>query len=208
MVRGDDRVDLALLTDGLARRARAGHHHRRGLPLLLHGQTQVHHRRHAGPRAVHAQHGHRRLDERSGHHPDRRPARRADADASATASSPSLLRHPPLVVAVNKMDLVDYSEDVYDDIVREYSDFVAKAGHPRHHVHSDQRPATGTTSSARSDKMPWYDGHTLLHILETVHVAADTQLRGPPFPGAVRDPARPGFPGLCRHDRVGRHPCR
>ena len=60
------------------RRARAGHHHRRGLPLLHHRQAQVHHRRHAGPRAVHAEHGHRRLDQRAGHHPDRRPARRAD----------------------------------------------------------------------------------------------------------------------------------
>jgi hypothetical protein len=45
-------------------RARAGHHHRRGLPLLQHRQAQVHRRRHAGPRAVHAQHGHRRLDGR------------------------------------------------------------------------------------------------------------------------------------------------
>ena len=41
--------------------ARAGHHHRRRLPLLRHAAAQVHHRRHAGPRAVHPQHGHRRV---------------------------------------------------------------------------------------------------------------------------------------------------
>ena len=45
-----------------ARRARAGHHDRRRLPLLPHAAAQVHHRRHAGPRAVHAQHGHRHVD--------------------------------------------------------------------------------------------------------------------------------------------------
>ncbi len=47
-----------------ALRARAGHHHRRGLPLLRDPAAQVHHRRHPGPRAVHPQHGHRRLDRR------------------------------------------------------------------------------------------------------------------------------------------------
>ena len=45
-----------------ARRARAGDHDRRGLPLLPHAAAQVHHRGHAGPRAVHAQHGHGRVD--------------------------------------------------------------------------------------------------------------------------------------------------
>ncbi len=60
-----------------ARRARAAHHHRRGLSLLRHAQAQVHHRRHPRPHPVHAQHGHRRLHGRAGHHPDRRAARRA-----------------------------------------------------------------------------------------------------------------------------------
>ena len=54
-----------------ARRARAGHHDRRRVPALLDAAAALHHRRHAGPRAVHAQHGHRRLDRRR-----RRRARR------------------------------------------------------------------------------------------------------------------------------------
>ncbi len=58
---GDD-VDLALLVDGLQGRARAGHHDRCRLSLFLHGQAQVHHRGHTGPRAVHPQYGHRRVD--------------------------------------------------------------------------------------------------------------------------------------------------
>ena len=64
-------------------RARAGHHHRRRLPVLLHRAAQVHRRRHPGPRAVHPQHGHRRLDGRPGRHPDRRAQGRADPDPAA-----------------------------------------------------------------------------------------------------------------------------
>ncbi len=65
------------------RRARAGHHHRRRVSLLLDRQAQVHRRRHAGPRAVHAQHGDGRLDRRSRRDPDRCAQGRADADAPA-----------------------------------------------------------------------------------------------------------------------------
>ena len=64
----------------LAIGARAGHHHRCGLSLFLHRQTQVHHRRHAGPRAVHPQHGHRRFHRAIGHPAGRCPQGRADPD--------------------------------------------------------------------------------------------------------------------------------
>ena len=67
-------------------RARAGHHHRRRLSLLLDRAAQVHRRRHAGPRAVHPQHGHRRLDRRRRRHPGRCAQGRADADAAAQLS--------------------------------------------------------------------------------------------------------------------------
>ncbi len=58
------------------------------------------------PRAVHAQHGHRRLDRRPGHHPHRRPQRRPDPDQRHGFIA-SLLGIRHVVVAVNKMDLVD-----------------------------------------------------------------------------------------------------
>ena len=87
-------LDFALLLDGLDRRARAGHHDRRRLPLLLDRPAQVHRRRHAGPRAVHAQHGHRRVDRRLRGHPDRRPQGRAHADAAPQLSRLAA-RHPP-----------------------------------------------------------------------------------------------------------------
>jgi hypothetical protein len=69
--------------------------------------AQVHRRRHAGPRAVHAQHGHRRLDRRSRRDPDRRAQGRADADPPPQLSRVAA-RHPHVVLAVNKMDLVGY----------------------------------------------------------------------------------------------------
>ena len=96
-------------------RARARHHHRRGLPLLRHAGPQVHHRRRAGPRAVHAQHGHGRLQRRR-----RRGAGRRDQAAMAGPRScellpqtrrhsllVNLLRVPSIVFAVNKLDAVD-----------------------------------------------------------------------------------------------------
>ena len=56
----------------------AGHYDRCRVPLFRHAQAQIHHRRYAGPRAVHAQHGHRRLDGQSGGDSHRRAQRRAD----------------------------------------------------------------------------------------------------------------------------------
>ena len=109
----------------------------------------------------------------------------------------SLLQIPHLVVAVNKMDLVDYSEDVYDDIVRDYSEFSQKLD-----IHDITfipiSALDGDNVTTRSEKMPWYDGHTLLHILETVHVAADKNFVDFRFP--VQNVIRPdldfrGFAG-------------
>ncbi len=77
------------------RRARAGHHDRRRLSLLREREAQVHRRRHAGSRAVHAQHGHRRLDRRPGRASGRCAQGRADPDAAAFLSRPAA-RHPAL----------------------------------------------------------------------------------------------------------------
>ena len=77
-----------------SRRARAGHHHRRRLPLLRDRQAQVHRRRHARPRAIYPQHGDRRLDRRPRHHPDRRAQGRAHPDPAPQPPRPPA-RHPP-----------------------------------------------------------------------------------------------------------------
>ena len=84
----DRRTDRFLaLHRRAARRARAGHHDRRRLPLLRDRAAQVHPRRHARARAVHAQHGDRRVDRRRRHPARRRPARRARSRRGATRAS-------------------------------------------------------------------------------------------------------------------------
>ncbi len=84
----------------------------------------------------------------------------------------SLLQIPHMIVAVNKMDLVDYKSDVYENIVEEYTDFARKLD-----IHDitfiPVSALKGDNVTTRSDKMPWYEGHTLLHILENVQVSSD-----------------------------------
>ncbi len=84
----------------------------------------------------------------------------------------SLLQIPHLVVAVNKMDLVNYDEEVFNRIVQEYREFSQKLD-----IHDitfiPVSALDGDNVTTRSANMPWYDGHTLLHMLENVHVDAD-----------------------------------
>jgi bifunctional enzyme CysN/CysC len=84
----------------------------------------------------------------------------------------SLLGIPHLVVAVNKMDLVEWRQDAYDAIVREYQAFSQKLDiHDITFIPLSARDGDNVTR--RSANMPWYQGQTLLHTLENVHVAAD-----------------------------------
>jgi bifunctional enzyme CysN/CysC len=93
----------------------------------------------------------------------------------------SLLRIPHVVVAVNKMDLVDYDESVFESIAAEYREFAAKL---------DVQDLTFIPLSAlKGDNvvepgpnMPWYRGATLLHHLEHVNVGSDRNLVDFRFP--------------------------
>jgi sulfate adenylyltransferase subunit 1 len=84
----------------------------------------------------------------------------------------SLLKIPHIIVCVNKMDLVNYDQKVFDKIVTDYSAFSAKL-----EVHDIQfvpiSALHGDNVVNRSEKMNWYDGATLLHILENVHIESD-----------------------------------
>ncbi len=84
----------------------------------------------------------------------------------------SLLQIPHLVVAVNKMDLVGYSEDVYKQIVADYNAFVSRLN-VRDVVYIPISALHGDNVVRQSDTMPWYDGTTLLHHLETVNIGAN-----------------------------------
>ncbi len=83
----------------------------------------------------------------------------------------TLLRIPHIVVAVNKMDLVDYDESIYDRIVDEYMGFVSKLN-PQGVTFIPVSALVGDNVVDKSANMPWYEGPTLLHHLEHVNVGA------------------------------------
>jgi sulfate adenylyltransferase large subunit len=93
----------------------------------------------------------------------------------------TLLRVPHLVLAVNKMDLVDYDQRVFERISEEFAAFAAKleigdlSFIPISALHGDN-------VVQRSEKMPWHDGPSLLHHLEHVHIASDRNLIDVRFP--------------------------
>jgi bifunctional enzyme CysN/CysC len=83
----------------------------------------------------------------------------------------TLLRIPHLVVAVNKMDLVEYNRDIYEAIVQEYTDFAHKLN-VQGVTYIPLSALKGDNVVDKSERMPWYDGSTLLHHLEHVNVGA------------------------------------
>ncbi len=93
----------------------------------------------------------------------------------------SLLRIPHLVVCVNKMDLVDWSEERFEEIKAEFREFATKL---------DVQDLTFIPVSAlmgdnvvdKSDNMKWYEGLPLLRFLEEVHIASDRNLIDARFP--------------------------
>ncbi|MDX6592390.1 MAG: bifunctional enzyme CysN/CysC, partial [Gaiellales bacterium] len=93
----------------------------------------------------------------------------------------TLLRVPHLVVAVNKMDLVDYANDVYEGIRDDFTSFAAKLEVPDLTV-IPISALRGDNIVSRSAAMPWYEGPSLLHHLEHVHVASDRNLIDARFP--------------------------
>ncbi|MEJ2749302.1 MAG: sulfate adenylyltransferase subunit CysN, partial [Anaerolineae bacterium] len=83
----------------------------------------------------------------------------------------NLLRIPHLMVAINKMDLVDYDQTVYDEIVQDYTEFSRKLN-VQDVTYIPVSALRGDNVVEKSAKMPWYDGPTLLHHLESVNVGA------------------------------------
>lgn len=87
----------------------------------------------------------------------------------------SLLRIPHLVVCINKMDLVDWSEERYEEIRSEYEDFAAKL-EIKDVTFIPMSALLGDNVVTRSEEMDWYQGSSLLHHLENVHIASDRDL--------------------------------
>lgn len=105
----------------------------------------------------------------------------------------SLLGIPHVVVCVNKMDLVEYNEAVYNKIVEDYEAFSSKLNV------KDIRfipisALVGDNVVNKSENMPWYEGGTLLHELENVHISSDLNHIDCRFPvQTVIRPHREGF---------------
>ena len=79
------------------------------------------------------------------------------------------------------MDLVDYSEEVFENIRREFGEFATKLNVPDL-TFIPVSALKGDNVVTRSENMPWYEGSSLLHHLETVHVASDRNLVDARFP--------------------------
>jgi bifunctional enzyme CysN/CysC len=93
----------------------------------------------------------------------------------------SLLRVPHLVLCVNKMDLVDYDQSIYDEIREDFTSFAAKL----EITDLDFVPISaleGDNVVTRSPNMPWFEGQPLLGQLEEVHIASDRNLVDNRFP--------------------------
>jgi bifunctional enzyme CysN/CysC len=93
----------------------------------------------------------------------------------------TLLQVPHLVLAVNKMDLVGYDQQVFDAIHAEFTDFAAKLDIGDLAI-IPVSALLGDNIVTRSENMPWYEGPSLLHHLEHVHVASDRNLIDARFP--------------------------
>ncbi len=93
----------------------------------------------------------------------------------------SLLRIPHLVFAVNKMDLVGWSEDKFREIEQQFRDFAARLD-VQDIAFIPISALTGANVVDRSAEMPWYHGPTLLYHLETVHITSDRNLIDVRFP--------------------------
>ncbi len=93
----------------------------------------------------------------------------------------SLLGIKHVVLAVNKMDLVNYSEEVFENICNDYRGFVSRLNIPD----VDFIPLSalhGCNVVKKSSKMPWYNGKSLIEFLETVHIGSDRNFNDLRFP--------------------------
>jgi sulfate adenylyltransferase large subunit len=93
----------------------------------------------------------------------------------------SLLGIQHIVVAVNKMDLVDYSEEIFNKICAEFADYASRLQAPDLHF-IPISALNGDNVVQKSTRMPWFDGSSLLHYLETVHIGSDRNLTEFRFP--------------------------
>ncbi|MEZ4779882.1 MAG: sulfate adenylyltransferase subunit CysN [Flavobacteriaceae bacterium] len=105
----------------------------------------------------------------------------------------SLLQIPHVIVCVNKMDLVNYSEKVYEDIISQFEEFSSKL-YVKDIRFLPISALNGDNVVNRSEHMPWFQGAPLLHTLEHIHISSDLNKIDARFPvQTVLRPQREGF---------------
>jgi sulfate adenylyltransferase subunit 1 len=113
----------------------------------------------------------------------------------------SLLKIPHIVVAINKMDLVEYSQDVFNNIVINYAEVASQLG-LKDVTYIPISALNGDNIVDKSTQINWYEGKSLLEFLEDIQIDNDINHTRCPFPGAIcyspanRRAAR--LPWLCR----------
>ena len=109
----------------------------------------------------------------------------------------SLLGIKHIIVAINKMDLVDYSESVYEKIKADYLDFI-KDLDGLNDIHVIPLSALdGDNVVNKSDNMPWYTDESMMETLETVEISGDDNFQDPRFPVQYVNRPNLDFRGFC-----------
>ncbi len=93
----------------------------------------------------------------------------------------SLLQVSHMIVAINKMDLVDYSQKVFEEIADEYDEYSRKLD-IKDITYIPISALKGDNVVTKSQNTPWFDGSTVLHVLENVHIGSDLNLHDFRFP--------------------------
>lgn len=108
----------------------------------------------------------------------------------------SLLGIKHIVVAINKMDLMDFSESVFENIKAQYTEFAKKLG-TENIFFVPISALDGDNVVNRSERSPWYKGLTLMEIFESVPVAADKNFKDFRFPVQYVNRPNLDFRGFC-----------
>lgn len=108
----------------------------------------------------------------------------------------SLLGIKHVIVAINKMDLVDFSEERYNEIKQDYAAFSAKLDLPDIRF-VPMSALNGDNVVNVSEHTPWYDGGTLMHLLENVYIGSDRNLIDLRLPVQYVNRPNLNFRGFC-----------
>ncbi|MGB7342866.1 MAG: sulfate adenylyltransferase subunit CysN [Pirellulaceae bacterium] len=108
----------------------------------------------------------------------------------------SLLGIRHVLVAINKMDLIDYSEEKFDEICDAYRSFAVRLDLPDLHF-IPISALDGDNVVDRSEKMPWYSGSTLMNFLETVYIGSDRNMQDFRMPVQYVNRPNLNFRGFC-----------